>query len=291
MSFPVLIIEPDAWLQALGRMHPLVLHFPLALVLAAGFLELLVVLRGRSEASGSVKTCLVLGALGALAAGGTGWLFAEYDGPGSSLASTLLWHRWTAIAGGALTLVAAFLAPSGGKPRGGRAFHVVLAGAVVLVAAAGHLGGDMTWGEGFVLEPLEAASAGGSTSPTSPTASTGTASSGSEHVGNGTSDDGAAVAIDYQADIQPIFEAHCYECHGPTKQKGDLRLDDIDALFVGDESTWVIRPGDARGSPLYERVTLPADDLDIMPAKGDPLTPEQIAAIGSWIDAGASHGS
>src|SRR6185436_9047530 len=30
---------------------------------------------------------------------------------------------------------------------------------------------------------------------------------------------------DFVQDIQPIFAAHCYECHGPNKQEAQFRLD------------------------------------------------------------------
>ena len=32
-------------------------------------------------------------------------------------------------------------------------------------------------------------------------------------------------AIDFDKDVRPIFEQHCYECHGPKKSRGRLRLD------------------------------------------------------------------
>ena len=35
----------------------------------------------------------------------------------------------------------------------------------------------------------------------------------------------AAVAVDFERDIQPLFADRCIKCHGPEKQKGGLRLD------------------------------------------------------------------
>ena len=51
-------------------------------------------------------------------------------------------------------------------------------------------------------------------------------------------------AIDYFKDVRPILETRCYACHGPKKQKADLRLDQKDAAF-GETSDGlkVIRPG------------------------------------------------
>jgi hypothetical protein len=33
------------------------------------------------------------------------------------------------------------------------------------------------------------------------------------------------LAVDFARDVRPIFEKHCYECHGAEKQKNDYRLD------------------------------------------------------------------
>lgn len=43
----------------------------------------------------------------------------------------------------------------------------------------------------------------------------------------------------FRADIQPILAKACFECHGVDKQKGDLRLDTLDAdLFTGNDVDW-----------------------------------------------------
>ena len=31
-------------------------------------------------------------------------------------------------------------------------------------------------------------------------------------------------SVSYQAQVLPILEKHCIQCHGPEKQKGDMRL-------------------------------------------------------------------
>ena len=39
--------------------------------------------------------------------------------------------------------------------------------------------------------------------------------------------------------IQPVLAKACFECHGPDKQKAELRLDTLDAdLFAGDDVDW-----------------------------------------------------
>ncbi len=89
---------------------------------------------------------------------------------------------------------------------------------------------------------------------------------------------------DLAQDILPIFERHCFECHGPNKQEGDLRLDRRRSAI---DDTTVIVPGNAKGSEIYRRTTLPAGDDDFMPAKGKPLTKSETDLLRRWIDSGA----
>ena len=53
----------------------------------------------------------------------------------------------------------------------------------------------------------------------------------------------AAAKVDYARDVQPIFAARCYECHGPARQKGGLRLDGPAAILKGGESGAVVVAG------------------------------------------------
>lgn len=95
------------------------------------------------------------------------------------------------------------------------------------------------------------------------------------------------AAIDFIRDVAPILREHCVRCHGPKKQKGDLRLDRRADLFAGQADTWSVRPGDPDGSELLRRVTLPAGDDDLMPAEGEPLPAVRVATLRRWIAEGA----
>jgi mono/diheme cytochrome c family protein len=98
----------------------------------------------------------------------------------------------------------------------------------------------------------------------------------------------AADAPTYAKTIQPILADRCYSCHGPEKQKGDLRLDSPEAIKKGGKNGAVLTPGDPAKSSLYSLTLLPAGDDDRMPAKGDPLTSAQTDALRDWIKAGAA---
>ncbi|MBO0858000.1 MAG: DUF1549 domain-containing protein [Chloracidobacterium sp.] len=91
----------------------------------------------------------------------------------------------------------------------------------------------------------------------------------------------AQARVDFQRDIQPIFNSSCGGCHGAKKQMGNLRLDSRKIALER-----AIVPGKAAQSPLYMRIA-GAGDQARMPMGGDPLKPEQIELIRRWIDEGA----
>ncbi|MCA8951532.1 MAG: hypothetical protein KDE27_18640 [Planctomycetes bacterium] len=94
--------------------------------------------------------------------------------------------------------------------------------------------------------------------------------------------------VDFAKEIAPIFVRRCIECHGPDKDKGDLRLDKKELAFpAGDEDYWTILAGKPDDSELLNRVTLPDGHDDIMPQKGEPLSKDQQALIRRWIAEGA----
>src|SRR5436190_14541901 len=93
--------------------------------------------------------------------------------------------------------------------------------------------------------------------------------------------------VDFTKDIQPILKTACYQCHGPNKQKGKLRLDAKTLALNGGKSGKAIVPGHSDQSAVLARITSHDDD-ERMPQDRDPLTAEQIATIKKWIDQGAS---
>ena len=103
----------------------------------------------------------------------------------------------------------------------------------------------------------------------------------------------AQDAVDFQRDVLPILAESCFSCHsGQAKRlKGNLRLDGKDWILLGGDLGEVIAPGDAEGSHLFELVSLPADDPDVMPPKGETLTKPQLATLRRWIEAGADFGA
>ncbi len=92
--------------------------------------------------------------------------------------------------------------------------------------------------------------------------------------------------VDFVRDIQPLFAARCYSCHGAETQQHGLRLDHKPDALVGGDDGRVILPGNSAASRLIHYVAGLAPEKR-MPRKGTPLTAHEIGTLRAWIDAGA----
>lgn len=265
----------------LGRLHPLVVHFPIALLVAAVVFEVSTILiRGeRKRPSPAGLACATAGAIGAVAAAWFGWINAELEPHGRGVAGLMEVHRWlgVATAGIAAAAVVAALVGAAGKSRVMTGlYRVALVLAAGLVAAAGHWGGTMVYGEGYLTEALFPRTVAPAPSVEDQLARLDAPSDG--------------LSVDFATQIAPIFADHCMDCHGPAKKKGNLRLDARHFVFdERDAEEQVIVPGDAQASDLFFRVALPHDDIDAMPpeGEGEPLTAAELALLETWINEGA----
>lgn len=98
---------------------------------------------------------------------------------------------------------------------------------------------------------------------------------------------GANGAADFAKDVEPVLVKRCSECHGPDKQKSELRLDSRAAAITPAKSgKRALVPGKPDLSELLERVAS-TDPDEVMPPKGARLTPEEIAGLRHWIEEGA----
>jgi mono/diheme cytochrome c family protein len=93
-------------------------------------------------------------------------------------------------------------------------------------------------------------------------------------------------AIDFARDVKPILESRCFDCHGPDDQQSEFRLDRRADALRGGLSGPAIVPGDSGLSRLIEYIAA-GDGETMMPPDGERLSPEQVAVLRAWIDAGA----
>ena len=93
-----------------------------------------------------------------------------------------------------------------------------------------------------------------------------------------------AGPVSFARQVAPIFEAKCSECHGAETKEAGLDLSSYESAMRGSEYGTVIEAGDPAGSLLIEMVS-----AGEMPQDADPLPPEEIELIRSWIQAGATN--
>jgi len=132
-----------------GRLHPLLVHFPIALILIAAIAELVSVTTKFPEWHTVAVANVRAGSAFAVASAGAGWLLASSRIVEASHA--LEWHRWLGLMA-ALAAVAAALATReiDRPPRRLWLYRIALISAAGCVAVAGHFGAVLVWGADFL---------------------------------------------------------------------------------------------------------------------------------------------
>ena len=94
--------------------------------------------------------------------------------------------------------------------------------------------------------------------------------------------------VNFDTEIQPIFDRACLKCHGPEKQRGGLRLDVGDSMRAGgDSGEPAVVPGKVDESPILARVS--SNDVEQrMPPMGERLSVAEIELLRKWISEGAA---
>lgn len=245
-------LELPPLLQAFGRMHPLLLHLPIGLLLLTA---LLVFLRRFFESASFDSLISFLLHLAVLTASLTALMGLFLSREGGYNEQELMLHKWfgvaTCYAGAGLLLV----------QRRILAFKILLIVSVLILTVAGHYGAMMTHGENFVLGPLQA---------------------------NETVAGIAEDASPFEAAIQPLFERKCVSCHNETKAKGRLILTSIDHVMKGGKNGELWNVNDVDNSLLLKRLLLPLEDKKHMPPKDKPqLTADELNFVLLWLKNGA----
>ena len=267
-SGPAWAVEAEPWLGRLfGRLHPTVVHFPIALLLTAALVEAASLIRRRPVAGNTAFVCLGLGAAGAVVAALMGWQAGEYSDFTGRAAEMLETHFWLGVgtASGS-TVVAGLCWAQRSQPDMWlrRAYLTGLLACSVAVSFSGHYGGMLVFGDDHLTSAIPFLRA----APISL----------ADHEPSG--------PVDFERDVLPIFEESCFSCHGPEKQKGELRLDARHLTIEGAKSGKAVIPGDGEHSTVVRRM-LALDNEKAMPQNEDRLPAKQIAIIKAWIDQGA----
>jgi mono/diheme cytochrome c family protein len=97
----------------------------------------------------------------------------------------------------------------------------------------------------------------------------------------------ATHAVDFQSELESLFAARCYDCHGDKKQESGFRADSREALLKGGDNGPAIIAGHSAESILVQVLADTHEDISAMPRKKEKFTPEQIGLVRAWIDQGA----
>ena len=98
--------------------------------------------------------------------------------------------------------------------------------------------------------------------------------------------------ISYKADIQPILQQYCVECHaegGKGYEKSGLLLTNYEGVMKGTRFGSIIKPGDALSSTLIMLVEGRADPSIKMPHGKESLPKEKIELLKQWVKQGAKN--
>lgn len=243
------------WLQPVGRLHPLILHFPIVILMLAMLLEFF---RFRSAFIAEkfyqdfATALLLAGALFSALTAIMGLFLSRepgYDG------SDIQWHKWFGVG---IVFIATFIYWL--RDRAWYSAAMARSGSLLLVfflLLGGHFGANITHGDNFILAPVW-----NNAKPLVP----------------------IDQALVYRDVVQPIFEKKCIGCHNPDKLKGGLMLTDEKSILKGGKTGKLFVPGQPVISLLLQRIHLPEEEKKHMPPSGKTqLTAAEMNVLYLWI--------
>lgn len=248
-------VEIPYWLQPLGRLHPMMLHFPIALLLLSMGMEFF---RFRKEFNKEkfyqdFLTYLLLFSSVSAALAAVMGLFLSleegYDG------AALTWHKWL---GAGIVFLASILYFARDKTWYREKLAKISAfSLIVITMMAGHYGASLTHGEDFIYRPIVAG-----WKETVPIEE--------------------AIVFDHL--VQPVLEKKCNSCHNQSKAKGELIMTDKVSLLKGGKTGKLFDNESLEESLMLHRLSLPMEDEEHMPPSGKPqLSPEEKLLLELWV--------
>ena len=141
----------------LGRLHPLVVHFPIALLTVAALVELLHLAQRKPVPSEAGTYCLAFGVVGAVAAVCLGTLNAANQSVTGEAAVALERHQvmgWTSMIAAVSALATGQVARRAHRIRTVAVYVGLVLATSAVVSATGHLGAGLVYGEDYLSGAL-----------------------------------------------------------------------------------------------------------------------------------------
>jgi len=251
-------IKTSSWLQVVGRMHPLVLHFPVVLIILAFIWELFIYRKENFIIKETADWILLGASFTALVAALMGFFLSREEG---YTGEGIIQHKWS---GGLLALFCTvwYGFRSGLRRYKPALFFTGLLGLTGIVFT-GHQGAGITHGDNFLLAPVTPDKKRPSVL--------------------------LEDALAYAHLIKPILEDKCMGCHNSRKAKGELVMETEELLLKGGKDGKLWDTTEAGLGLMMKRIHLPLEEKKHMPPSGKPqLTDEEIKALYYWIKDGAS---
>jgi hypothetical protein len=237
-----------------GKLHPLVLHFPIVIgiVLVIYFLFF----QNRPLEENTEKLVLVGNALTASIVALLGLFLSKQD---AYTATTLNLHKWGGLS---IAFISCLLIYLKNIPSSYKKIIALIYLFVLLFFT--HQGALLTHGENALSIPTPVVVA--------------------EEVK--TVDSSLTV---YEKAIEPILAQKCVSCHGPSKIKGELQLQSPELIVKGGKDGNILNGIQNEEALLLQRIHLPNADEKHMPPDGKlQLTLEELTLLTKWVKAGGN---
>lgn len=246
-------VELPVALQVAGRLHPVVLHVPIGVLV---FTLVVFMFRSQFKRKQFQRLLLLCLLIAALSASFTA-LFGFFLSLGGDYgAEQVLLHKRSGVALSLLTFI--LLVWFTFQPRNKSMIQGFSLLIFLVLIVAGHSGATLTHGENYVLGPA------------------------------GRSDEINPEASFYETALMPVLERKCFSCHNESKAKGKLIMTSVDKFKRGGENGMPWVAGNPDSSRLIQYLHLPLEHEQHMPPEGKPqLNETEIALMEAWIKAGA----
>ncbi|WP_084120194.1 c-type cytochrome domain-containing protein [Aquiflexum balticum] len=257
---------PSEFVFFLGRFHPLIIHFPIVLILLVLIIEVFKKYKLLEVPKNVIGLLLGASLISCLVSLGLGFLLystGEYTG---EIAQQ---HLWGGVLLSAAVSLAVFFLLSYGQSKAqyfstGYIIALIFANGTLIYTS--HQGGSLTHGKEFLTEyfPIKSQEPDWQPKP-------------------------VEEMLVYDDVIVAFMDRKCMSCHNENKAKGGLILTSFEDLVKGGKGD---HPSLVKNSSLesevYRRVTLPVNDDDFMPPEGkSPLNENEVSLLKWWIDNGA----
>jgi len=238
-----------------GKLHPLVLHFPI--VIGIAIIIYFLFFQNRPLEENTEKLVLVGNALTASIVALLGLFLSKQD---AYTATTLNLHKWGGVSIAFISGSFIYI-----KNISSSLKKILAIGYLFVLLFFTHQGALLTHGENAlsIPEPVVVKI---------------------EEVKKNDS----SLTV-YEKAIEPILAQKCVSCHGPEKIKGNLQLQSPELIIKGGKDGNILNGIQNEEALLLQRIHLPNTDEKHMPPDGKlQLTIEELNLLSKWVKAGGN---